>query len=45
MKLATAASPTKLINGAENLKKNTNEDGVVYTFKCVYLYIYIRIYI
>lgn len=43
MKLASAASPTELINGAENLTKNTNEDGVVYIFlKCVvYIYIFI----
>lgn len=43
MKLASAASPTELINGAENLTKSTNEDGVVYIFlKCVvYIYIYL----
>lgn len=43
MKLASAASPTELINGAENLTKNTNEDGVVYIFlKCVVcIYIFI----
>lgn len=44
MKLASAASPTDLINGAENLTKNTNEDGVVYIFlKCIYIFIYIFI--
>lgn len=32
MKLASAASLTELINGAENLTKTTNEDGVVYVF-------------
>lgn len=41
MKLASAASPTQLINGAENLTKTTNENGVVYIFlKCVCIYIY-----
>lgn len=32
MKLASAASPTELINGAENLTKPRNVDGVVYIF-------------
>lgn len=45
MKLASAASLTELINGAENLTKTTNEYGVVYGFfflsLCViYIYFY-----
>lgn len=32
MKLASAASLTELINGAENTTKTTNEDGVVCAF-------------
>lgn len=52
MKLASAASLTELINGAENLMKTINEDGVVYVFfktvcvicVCVYIYIFLFLF-
>lgn len=52
MKLASAASLTELINGAENLTKTTNEYGVVYVFffflvsMCnIYIFLFLSLYI
>lgn len=45
MKLACAASPAELINGAENLTKYTNEDGIVDSFLSVCVYIYFFFYL